>query len=103
MAVAEALGAAAAAGGLEAHWELEVGPVARADSVVEMAVARLQPAPSQMTAMEVVAAGWVEGYSWKVGVWIYRDAAFRSILRRVVAAVAAAALEETAAAGSAVV
>jgi len=53
--------------------------------------------------MVVVAAGWEEGYSSKVGVWIYRDAAFQTILPQVVLAVVAKAQEETAAAGSAVV
>jgi len=53
--------------------------------------------------MEVVGAGWVEGYSWKVGVWIYRDASFRTILPQVVVAVGVRVPEETVVADSAVV
>ena|SRR5437667_5929931 len=53
--------------------------------------------------MEVVGAGWVEGYFWKVGVWIYRDASFRTILPQVAVAVGVGVPEETVAAGSAVV
>ena len=71
--------------------DLEMAPAVRADSVVGMAVAPLQVAASLMPVKAVAAAGWVEGFFWRVGVWIYRDAAFRTILPRVVAAVGLAA------------
>ena|SRR5437870_5308977 len=70
---------------------LEMVPGVRADSVVGMAVAPLQVAACPMPVVAAEAAGWVEGFFWRVGVWTYRDAAFRTILPRVVAAVGLAA------------
>jgi hypothetical protein len=88
---------------LEVELDLETGPVAREDSVVERAVLLVQLAASQSKVTAAAAAGWEEGYSWKAGVWKYRDAVFRTILPQAAVAVGATALEGTAEADSAVV